>query len=124
MGTMSDDGDKLVNASGRGDLDTVRSLVDSGVDATTYGNLAVQLASGNGHLEVVKYLVSVGADVTAYDSITVMYAAAYNQLAVVKYLISVGADYKGLGKILGIKEFPRSKKQIMAALDMLMVSKE
>ncbi|PVZ97458.1 hypothetical protein BB558_006579, partial [Smittium angustum] len=70
--------DLFKSASQKGNLKTVKYLLDNGVDISTAGAEALRLASISGNLEVVKYLIENGADI---------YINRF-----VKYLIEKGAD--------------------------------
>lgn len=61
----------LWEASRRGDLDRIKTLLSSGVDVnskTRYGATALSYAADKGHLEVVRFLVEAGADVNSVDT--------------------------------------------------------
>ena len=61
---------KLVKATGNGDIDTVKSLLNDGHDIDYYGDsnvTALICAAYNGDFDVVKLLISEGADLTIAD---------------------------------------------------------
>ena len=58
-------GTALTEAAGNGHLDTVKLLVESGINIDQqdhFGNTALMWARLNGHLDVVKCLMNLGAD--------------------------------------------------------------
>jgi len=60
----------LVNAADKGDLATVRSLLEAGEDINARddeGETALHEAVDEGHLEMVQFLLSKGADPNLYD---------------------------------------------------------
>ena len=61
----------LLTAAGDGDLETVKSLIDEGVDVNTaddYGITPLMQSVAGGNVDLVKYLLSVGANVDARDN--------------------------------------------------------
>ncbi len=97
-----DPGLELRNAASKGELATVRTLLDQGVPVDSpdeYGATALARAADKGHVEIVKLLLERGAKVDAADTFyesTPMTWAAYNGHAeVVKLLIAGGADASG-----------------------------
>ena len=63
--------DALATAARQGDVATVKTLLDEGVDVNTkfrYGATALSFAADHGHLEVVKLLLERGADVNVKDT--------------------------------------------------------
>lgn len=91
-------GNVLHQASYRGDLSLVKSLIECGVDKNAkndFGNSPLIIASWRGHLEIVKYLISIGCDKEAKNnksSTAMIRAAIFGRLDVIQYLVSVGAD--------------------------------
>ena len=53
---------------------------------------ALYHASRNNHIETVKYLIEAGVDINAYDDIVIYNASKRGDLALVKYCIEHGAD--------------------------------
>lgn len=55
--------EEMISAARFGELDDVRSLLDSGVDVNTrlFGNTALHMACANGHIDVVELLIERGA---------------------------------------------------------------
>jgi hypothetical protein len=97
-----DRGAELHEAARRGDLATVRTLLDAGVpvDAKSeYGATALSFACDKGHTEVVKLLLERGADVNVadsfYEATPVVWAASNGHAEVVKLLVAAGVDPAG-----------------------------
>ena len=79
--------EKLINACKAGDLNLVKSLVQSGANIHAQDNAALRWAAGKGHLDVVKHLVEQGADIHALDDDDALCWAAENgHLEIVNYL--------------------------------------
>lgn len=76
----------------RGDLHSVKRLVEAGRDPNHGEELYLRCASRCGRLKVVKYLVSIGADCRIMDDTPVSLAVEHDQLEVVKFLVDKGAD--------------------------------
>lgn len=94
-----DRGAELHEAARRGDIATVRILLDAGVpvDAKSeYGATALSFACDKGRTEVVMLLIERGADVkvedTFYKATPITWAASNGHAAVVKLLVEAGAD--------------------------------
>ncbi len=84
-------------AASRGDLSTVKRLVQEGVDVNIRnmdGQLVLGVAAGYGQREVVQYLLQAGADINGRDDIgtPLHWAARKGQTDMVRFLISKGAD--------------------------------
>jgi len=75
-------GTSLMLAANQGDSETIRTLLEDGVDVNARlpfcGTWAIILAAGNGHLETVRVLAEAGADIDAADwtGWTALHAAA------------------------------------------------
>ncbi|KAI5837291.1 ankyrin repeat-containing domain protein [Morchella snyderi] len=88
-------------AAWKGDMTTVKLLVDSGVNinarATDADRTALEAASARGHIELVRFLLRVGADVNVRVSsyggpmAALQGAAAGDYLDIVKLLVNAGA---------------------------------
>ncbi len=97
--TPSDsEGRSVYTASKDGQLDIVRSLLDSGSDVNernTRRETALGAASRYGKLEVAKLLIERGADMDARDRggwTPLITASQYGQLEVARLLLDQGAD--------------------------------
>ena len=121
----------LYTASAKGDIVTVKALLDQGTDVNEKGgggllnnSNALDAASSGGHIEIVKLLLAKGANVNAasgnMDWTALSSAAWFGETDVVKILIERGADInkaiRGLDKGVGtknaielLKEFRREK---------------
>jgi hypothetical protein len=91
--------EQLFEAARKGDVATVKALLDGGVDVNTkfrYGATALSYASDKGHLEVVKLLLERKADVnvkdTFYGATPIIWAAQKGHAKVVEALIAGGAE--------------------------------
>lgn len=89
-------GNQLRDAAHRGNLDTVKALLEKGLDVNSQGGLydsALQAASHAGHVDIVKLLLANGADVNLrtslhYDFDTPLQAAAVQgNLSIVEILL-------------------------------------
>ena len=84
---------QLLEASKRGDLDTVKQLIQEGADVnhTDYrGYTPLIFGSQDEHLEIVKYLVEHGADVNQANnngSTPLISSRQNGHLEIVKYLL-------------------------------------
>jgi hypothetical protein len=91
-------GQQLVDTCESGDLDTVRKLLDQGVNVNwndTFGSTALMWASQEGHAEVVKFLLDRGAlpDIQNNIGLTaLMYASHFGQVDCTQLLLERGAD--------------------------------
>ena len=98
----------LLAAAERGDLKTVKSLINQGVDVNTAGNdkeTALYKACCTPHLSMVKTLVKAGADVDLGDERGVtplMMACLYRHKEIVEYLLLCGADIKRVSDFGGV----------------------
>lgn len=82
----------LVKASKMNKIDIVTMLIGMGIDVTSNGNWAIQVASSEGNVEIVMLLISSGADVTADDNEAINTSSKNGHYEVVKVLITAGAD--------------------------------
>ncbi|HYG09579.1 MAG TPA: ankyrin repeat domain-containing protein, partial [Pyrinomonadaceae bacterium] len=94
-----DQNEQLFEAARKGDVATVKALLDRGVDVNTkfrYGATALSYASDKGHLEVVKLLLERKADVnvkdTFYGATPIIWAAQKGHAKIVEALIAGGAE--------------------------------
>jgi len=111
----------LSAAAGRGQLDLVRMLVQSGArlhDCCVNSNVPLHMAACGGHKDVVEYLLSKGADINGgrkEGSMTpLMGAVISGQTATAKHLIARGArvdvfSAAGLGLTDRLRELLRTK---------------
>ena len=87
----------LLIAAEQGDLNTVRELLDKGVDIKStdgWSGTPMMYAAGNGHTAVVELLLSRGADLNEHSRMSrtpLMWAAQRGQDATVRFLLQRGA---------------------------------
>jgi len=88
----------LCSASEEGDLETVRSLLDGGVDVNerdAFQSTALLLATSRGKFEVARLLIEYGADVNSHNKmgVTPLFPATEeNHFDMVSLLLDHGAD--------------------------------
>lgn len=88
----------LLDASIKGEIANVESLIDNGVDLNerdNYGWTALQLAAAYGHSDIVSLLLRNGADpnqTNAQGRNALMYAAAFNHINIASELLGAGTD--------------------------------
>lgn len=62
----------FLGAAGGGDLQTIQSLLENGIDVNvkdaTFGHTALIMAARRGHLQIIELLLAKGADVNATDN--------------------------------------------------------
>jgi len=97
----------LMRASAKGDLTTVKQLINEGADvnsADNHGRTALLEAAWGGKADVVKLLLEKGADANAADTTgytPLMRACEEGYSEVVSLLIKAGADTNSRGKVRG-----------------------
>jgi hypothetical protein len=91
--------DQLWEAARKGDVATVRALLDKGANVNArfrYGTTALFKAAERGHTEVVKLLIERGADVnvkdTFYGATAMTWALENKHVEVVRALLEKGAE--------------------------------
>ncbi len=92
--------EKLVEASGKGNVGIVKTLIDKGADVNAkeskYGLTALILASCEGYTDTIKLLIENGADVNAKDNVhgwtALMNASSRGYIDAVELLVEKGAD--------------------------------
>ena len=82
----------LVIAAALGKLESIRLLVERGVDTHVDDDKALRIAAENGHLDVVRFLVEHDADVHAQEDYALRLSAANGHLDVVRFLVEHDAD--------------------------------
>eukprot|EP00043_Microstomoeca_roanoka_P019864 m.231087 g.231087 ORF g.231087 m.231087 type:complete len:773 (+) comp17063_c5_seq1:303-2621(+) len=91
-------GQQLLNAADDGDVDAVRKLIQSGVDANfhdLFGTTGLLVAARKGNMEIIQILIAAGADPRLRDSRGVEplhVALTRNHKAVAQLLLKAGAD--------------------------------
>jgi hypothetical protein len=102
MAQGSEGGEKLLAAARKGDVATIKALLDAGTDVNSknrYGATALSYAADKGNIEVIRLLLDRGADVNVkdsfYGSTPLSWAVSKGYTEVVKALIEKGAkDYE------------------------------
>ncbi|WP_419887060.1 ankyrin repeat domain-containing protein [Neobacillus niacini] len=90
--------EQLIIAAKGKDADTVRRLIEEGVDINTQdseGRTPTMIATYNNDLETAKILIGAGADVNIQDDIEnnpFLYAGAEGYIEILKLTIQAGAD--------------------------------
>ena len=72
-------------------VDTIKALIQEGVDVESYRNGVIYEALSKGYPDVAKYLIEQGANNENYDS-ALLSSSQCGYLDIVKYLIAQGAD--------------------------------
>ena len=104
----------LIRASARGDLETIKLLLDKGADVNVEPKdtmTPLSLASFGGHAPVVKVLLEHGADPNYQaeaGATALIVAAGENHIDVVKILVNSGAN-------LNIKDYTKGMTALMIA---------
>ena len=90
----------LLTAASKGDIETVRAMLNSGASPNTKdadGITALMYAARKGNAEVAAALIEKGAEINAKDSggwTPLMFAAKKNYVDTVRVLLEKGADAK------------------------------
>ena len=88
----------LLQATGKGDLQTVAGFLDKGLDPNTadlQGNTLLMIAARAGHKDLVTFLIGRKANVTRrspHGDTALMFASLGGHLEIVKLLVEHGAD--------------------------------
>jgi len=96
--SSSSSGKQLTDACEKGDLATVRKLLDKGVDVNWKDELGftpLSWASGYGHVQIVKLLLDRGAQINMQDNngwTALMDASDYGRVDCARLLLERGAD--------------------------------
>ena len=85
--------DRFFEAVKAGDLATVNTLLDEGVDIHHWNDFALHNAAEHGHLDVVNRLLEANANVHAANNWSLHWAASNKHLDVVTCLLEYGATY-------------------------------
>lgn len=78
----------LFLASGKGQIDVVKLLLDKGADPKAVNSRALVAAVNNGHIEIVKLLLEKGADPKAEDSLALKAALYHGHMEIAKLLLA------------------------------------
>jgi hypothetical protein len=82
----------MVNAAGRGNLEEVRRILETGADVHTQHDLALQRAVGHNHLQVVRFLLQHGANIHASNDIVIRIAIVRRNYDILRLLLAAGGD--------------------------------
>jgi ankyrin repeat protein len=103
--TAQEANDQFFAAARKGDVATVKAMLDKGVDVnlkTRYGATALSYACDKGHLDLAKLLIDRGADVnvkdTFYGEVPIGWALSRGHAEIVKLLLDHGAS--GIDRVL------------------------
>ncbi len=91
---------ELETASRKGDLPTVKKMIDKGADVNSQEGMALSLAAENGHADVVALLLARGAKVNIKkpSNIPLNLASANGHRNIVKLLLDKGANIESLDR--------------------------
>ncbi len=82
----------LIKSAERGNLETVKLLLDVGVDVHAQEDYSIFIAASNGHHEIVELLIKAGAVVEVDDNAPLYVAVSAGNKETVKILMDYGAD--------------------------------
>jgi len=97
--------EKLISSSAKGDLESIKSLVNNGAAVNFengYGDTALMEAAGHGHVDCLDWLMSNGLEVNhsnRFDVTALQAAAEFRQVDCVKVLLENGASTQEFHKI-------------------------
>ncbi|WP_412993776.1 ankyrin repeat domain-containing protein [Neobacillus sp. 3P2-tot-E-2] len=107
--------EQLIQAAKGKDADTVRKLIEKGVDINTQdsdGRTSAMIATYNNDAETAKILIDAGADVNIQDEIEnnpFLYAGAEGYIEILKFTIKAGADPSITNRYGGTALIPASE---------------
>ena len=94
MNTKAENGTALTSAAGQGHTETVKALIELGVDVNADDGSGLMAAALEGRTETVKALIEAGADVNAKDmngDTALTWAAGPGHTEIVEILRQAGA---------------------------------
>ena len=95
--------EKAVNALRKGDVETVKRLLENGADANAYDGIMMRIAVQRADTKVIKLLLDHGADPDANCSIVLHWASNFKYFAIMALLVEHGADYSMLPEFKGVE---------------------
>lgn len=107
--------EQLIQAVERKETDTIRRLIDAGVDVNTQdleGRTATMIATYNNNADTAKILIDAGADVNIQDNIEnnpFLYAGAEGYIDILKLTIKAGANPSITNRYGGTALIPASE---------------
>lgn len=107
--------EQLIQAAKGKDADTVRRLIEDGVDINTQdseGRTSTMIATYNNDAETAKILIGAGADVNIHDDMEnnpFLYAGAEGYIEILKLTIEAGADPSITNRYGGTALIPASE---------------
>lgn len=110
------------------EIDTVRELLNSGVDINAQneqGRTAIMIATYANDAEMVKVLIDEGADVDIQDDMLnnpFLYAGAEGYMDILKLMIAAGADPKITNRYGGVALIPASEHGYVEVVEELLTN--
>ncbi|MBM7587410.1 ankyrin repeat protein [Bacillus pakistanensis] len=107
--------EQLIQAAGQKETDTIKRLIEEGVDINTQdskGRTATMIATYNNDVETAKILIDAGADVNIQDDMEnnpFLYAGAEGYIDILKLTIEAGADPSITNRYGGTALIPASE---------------
>lgn len=116
----------VISASWNGHSDVVEYLAQIGMDIVSQCNGSSALCSQNNYPWSSNLLSSVSKNIVSQYRSALRKAVKSGHAKVVRCLISAGVDFTGckIHKMLGLDRVPNSKKEILDALSIYIISKE
>ncbi|WP_438824807.1 ankyrin repeat domain-containing protein [Bacillus sp. JJ1532] len=107
--------EQLIQAAERKETETIKRLIDEGVDINTKdseGRTATMIATYNNDVETAKVLIKAGANVNIQDNMKnnpFLYAGAEGYVEILKLTIEAGADPAMINRYGGTALIPASE---------------
>lgn len=120
--------EQLIEAAKGKDADTIRRLIEEGVDVNTQdsgGRTSTMIATYNNDAETAKILIDAGADVNIQDEIEnnpFLYAGAEGYIEILKLTIKAGADPSITNRYGGTALIPASEHGYVDVIKELLIN--
>ncbi|MEH7377743.1 ankyrin repeat domain-containing protein [Neobacillus drentensis] len=120
--------DKLFQAVENTETDTIRRLIEEGIDINSQdsqGRTATMIATYNNDVEIAKILIDAGADVNIKDNMEntpFLYAGAEGYIDILKLTIEAGADPSITNRFGGTALIPASEHGYVDVIKELLTS--